>query len=171
MMKKTVTFLIIFIFVPAAISAQWRPNPECRIGYGYYETFNIGLSLELRSDNRIGFGAGTNYLINNKMYYSVFIEDNMAVFRSRRYNYIEYKWYLTGKIIYWDLEDDQYRFNVLSLSPGITRCIPLNSKLKLTLDAGVVLNIVLDNYQKTNLTQGGPYPIMPNIRLLLNLRL
>ena len=170
-MKKTTIFLIPFIFFSAAISAQWRANPEFRIGYGYYETFNLGLSLELRSDNRIGFGAGTNYMVNNEMYYSVFLEDNLAVFRSRKYNFIEYKWYLTGKIIYWMLEDDQYRVNVLALSPALTRCIPLNSKLNLTVDAGPVFNIVLDSYRKTNLAPGSPLLIMPNIRLLLNYRL
>lgn len=170
-MKKAITILLTFILFSTASYAQWRSNPEFRLGYGYYESFNFGMSLELRSDNRIGFGAGTNYMINNVRYYSVFIEDNLAVFRSRRYNFLEYKWFLTGKIIYWNREDDQYRFKVLSLSPALTRCIPLNSRLNLTIDAGPVFNIVLESYRKTDQAHGWPDLIMPNIRLLLNIKL
>lgn len=170
-MKKKLTFLLALILFSSGIRAQWRSNPEFRLGYGYYESFNFGLSLELRSDNRIGFGAGTNYMINNIRYYSVFIEDNLAIFRTRRYNFIEYKWFLTGKISYWDREDTQYRFNVLSLSPALTRCIPINSKLNLTIDAGPVFNIVLESYRKTYLALGWPYHIMPNVRVLLNFKL
>jgi len=163
---NTVTFLILSI----GLFAQKENNLACSLGYGYYETFTLGFSYYLNPEHKIGFAAGSSFIFNNEMYYSVTLVDDIALFRSKKDNYKNYKWFLTNKILYWDMEDNYYRWNVLSLSPALTRNFSINRRINLTVDFGPLFNIVLESYRKTYEALGWPYHVMPNARLLINYR-
>ena len=62
------------------------------------------------------------------------------------------------------MENEYYRFNVLSIAPAITRNISVNKKIYLSLDIGPLFNIVLESYRKTFKEIGWPYHVMPNFK-------
>lgn len=169
-MNRFLIIIIAPIILSANLFAQNDNKPGLSFGYGYYETFTIGVNYYLKPEHKIGIGAGSSFMINNEMYYSVYIEDNIAVFRFKKSNTNNYKWFLTNKILYWDMKDSFYRWNVLSLSPAITRSFTINNNINLTADLGPLFTIVLESYRKTYEALGWPYHVMPNVRLLFNYR-
>lgn len=169
-MNKTLITIIVLTVISVNSSAQKPGSLGLSFGYGYYETFTLAFSYYLNPEHKIGISAGSSFMINNEMYYSVSMEENRALFRSRKDGSGNYKWFLTGKILYWDMEDKFYRWNVLSLSPALTRSFSINNHLNLTTDFGPVFNIVLESYRKTYEGLGWPYHVMPNLRLLINYR-
>jgi hypothetical protein len=169
-MNKILFNILIFTLLSQSLFSQKDHTLVCNVGYGYYETFTLGLKYYLNPEHNIGIAAGSSFMINNEMYYSVMFEDNIALFRSDRDNFNNYKWFLTGKLLYWDMEDKYYRWNVLSLSPALTRRFRINERISLTADLGPLFNIVLESYRKTYEALGWPYHVMPNIRVLVNYR-
>jgi hypothetical protein len=167
-MNKIFAHIIIFTFLSADLYAQKDGKLEFNFGYGYYEAFTIGLCYNLKPEHKIGIAAGTTFMIKNEMYHSVILEDHIALFRSKKDNNNNYKWFLTNKILYWDMEDKYYRWNVLSLSPAISRRFSVNRKMYFSLDMGPLFTIVLESYRKTYEGLGWPYHAMPNTRILLN---
>jgi hypothetical protein len=169
--NKLLINIAALIFSSTGLFSQRAYTSEFSLGYGYYETFTLGFSYYLNPVHKIGIAAGSSFMINNEMYYSVSLSDNIALFRTKKDKFQNYKWFLTGKVLYWDMKDKFYRWNVLSLSPALTRSIPINSNLNLALDIGPVFNIVLESYRRTYEGLGWPYHIMPNMRILINYRL
>jgi hypothetical protein len=169
-MNKILITIIVLTVIFLNSSAQKPDGFGMSLGYGYYETFTLGFSYYLNPEHKIGISAGSSFMINNEMYYCVSLEDNRAIFRSKKDGSGNYKWFLTGKILYWDMEDKFYRWNVLSLSPALTRSFSIYDHLNLSADIGPLFTIVLESYRKTYEGLGWPYHVMPNFRLLINYR-
>jgi hypothetical protein len=156
------------LFISADLFPQSERTLQGTLGYGYYETITLGLNMYLKPEHKFGISAGSSFMINNTMYYNIMIEDNIAIFKSKKNKLNNYKWFLTNKILYWDMEDAYYRWNVLSLSPAITRSFSVNSKVDLNIDFGPLFTIILESYRKTYEGFGWPYHYLPNLRILLN---
>jgi hypothetical protein len=169
--NKLLINIAALIFSYTGLFSQRAHTSEFGLGYGYYETFNLGFSYYLNPVHKIGISAGSSFMINNEMYYCVGFSDNIALFRTKKDKLQNYRWFLTSKLLYWDMKDKFYRWNVLSLSPALTRSVAINERMNLTMDIGPVFNIVLESYRRTYEALGWPYHVMPNLRILINYRL
>lgn len=163
---KVKYFFVIFLLCLQLISfAQKESKFELNCAYGYYESFSIGAKYYSKPELKFGLLFGTNFsLVNNEKYYSATFENNIALFKKHKDLNDNYKWYWTNKLVYWDLENEYYRFNVLSISPAITRNIYLNNKIYLSLDIGPLFTIVLESYRKNFKEIGWPYHLMYNFK-------
>ncbi|MCK4664726.1 MAG: hypothetical protein KAT68_17785 [Bacteroidales bacterium] len=164
-MKFKIFILLIILLKPLILFAQNERGLELNCGYGYYESFSVGAKYTYKPEIKFGFLIGTNFnLLNNEKYYSATLENNIAILKQRKDLNENYKWYWTNKIVYWDMENEYYRFNVLSIAPAITRNIYVSEKIYLSLDIGPLFTIVLESYRKTFKEIGWPYHVMPNFK-------
>ena len=163
---KLKNFILLFVLLhPIILFAQNEKKIELNCAYGYYESICIGAKYIYKPEIKFGLLIGNNFrLLNNEKYYTVTLECNTAIFKQKKGTKKNYKWFLTSKIIYWDMEDKYYRFNVLSFSPAITRNISINKNLYLSIDIGPLINIVLESHRKTFKEVGWPYHVMPNLK-------
>jgi len=170
-MKGGFLIFIVCLF-SLTLLAQNENNIELNCAYGYYESFSIGVKYTKNPELKFGILIGTNFhLLNNEMYYSASFENNIAVFKNKIDSNDNYKWFWTNKIIYWDMENEYYRYNVLSLAPALTRNIYFNNNIYLSLDIGPLFTIVLESYRKTFKEIGWPYHVMPNFKIQLAYKL
>lgn len=171
--------LIIFLLISSSISLSSPlgylgvgKNPksiEFSLGYGFYEAINAGIKYNFNNQDKIGISFGMdNYIINREKYYSIIFEYDCAILKRKKTNNQNYKWFWNNKLIYWHLEDDYYKWNVISICLSLNRNIYINDKIFISIDAGPIFNIVLRNIRKTFDEVGWPYHVMPNFRLLLN---
>jgi hypothetical protein len=170
-MNKVLINIVTLILISTGLFSQKAQRSEFSLGYGYYETFTLGFSYYLTPAHKIGLAGGSSFMINNEMYYTFSISDNIALLRTKKDKFQNYRWFLTSKVLYWDMKDKFYRWNVLSLSPALTRSITVNERLNITMDIGPVFNIVLESYRRTYEALGWPYHVMPNMRILINYKL
>ena len=164
-MKILIPFISILLFNSFFLWGQ-ENKLELNLAYGYYESFSIGAKYNYSPEIKFGLLLGSNFaLLNQENYFSATFENNIAIFKNKKDINDQYKWFFTNKIIYWDLENEYYRFNVLSLEPAITRNLYINNKIYLSFDIGPIFAIVLESYRKTFREIGWPYKVMPNFKI------
>jgi hypothetical protein len=171
-MKIKFIITAFLLFCQTILFAQEGSSFEAVCAYGHYESVSIGAKYTVKPEIKFGLLLGYNFnLLNNEKYFSATFENNLGLFTNRKDLNDNYKWYWTNKFIYWDLENEYYRFNVLSISPAITRNIYLNNKIYLSLDIGPLFTIVLESYRKTFKEIGWPYHVMYNFKFQLAYKL
>jgi hypothetical protein len=164
-----VNIILFSLLFPGYANSQSKHHFDFFTGYGFYEGFSIGCKYNFKSNSQsldISFGT-SNFNFSNKKHYTFCTEHNFAIMRQRKINDSEFRWYLTNKLIYWNLEDEYYIWKVISLIPSISRQFKITHYIKFLLDTGLAFNITLFSKRKTYTTIGWPYHVMPNARILI----
>jgi len=164
---RAITLLTVLFLGFIVLKAQSN-KLDLFTGYGYYENVLLGFKYEYKTGLNLGISVGSSLSLMNQDNYSLTLENNVAIAQSKLDEFNRFKWFLTGKIMYWKYEDEYYLYKVLTLSPAVTRNFVFNNRLYISIDFGPLFTIVLHNKRKTFEEVGWPYHVMPNIRVLLN---
>ena len=169
-MKYNILFLTL-LTVNFVCRAQKFSRLDLIGGYGYYEGLNIGTEYYRDSNKKsliltIGYEQ-SNYL--DRKYYAITIGYNFSILRNQKDYFNNYKWWLSNRIVIWQLEDDYYLWKAFSIIPTIKRNFIILKKIRISMDLGPSINIVLYNKRKTFKEVGWPYHVMPNYRIIFNI--
>jgi len=160
---------ILIIFISLAALAQSHSRFDFFGGFGLYEGYNIGSECYFNQRfHSISLSAGYNKICRYKQEsYALTLGYNFAILRERRNGSENFKWNVSNRVVFWQLEDDYYLWRAVSLIPSISRRFNICKNIDLSVDAGPSFNIVLYNKRKTFQEVGWPYHVMPNTRILL----
>ena len=144
--------------------SQTQTRFDYFIGYGFYDGIFAGSEYFFKSKTHsVSLSIGGYYKYgNNQRYYALSPSYNIAVFRKRKDKNELFKWHLNNKFVIWQQDDDVYKWRVISLIPSLNRQFTMYHKLRISIDAGPSLNIVLDSERKTFDEVGWPYHVYPN---------
>lgn len=164
-----ILFLTILLFNPRISYTQSKNPTNILIGYGIYEGYNAGFELTLnRGYSSFSSSIGVDHLFSgDSRYLALSAAYNVSILRQRYYWENKYKWKVNFRIVYWNLEDPFYKFNVITFIPSLNRIIYLTKKFGISLDAGPAINQVLHHKRKTFKEVGWPFHVMPNFRALI----
>jgi hypothetical protein len=151
------------------MEAQNHSGFDYFVGYGYYEGVHFGAAYQFKSDTQsISLALGGFYRPEyDEKLYAVTASYNIAIFRKRTDSNNLFKWHLNNKFVFWQMEDEYYKWIVVSFIPSLCRQFSINQKLKISVDAGPALNLVLYNERKTYEEVGWPYHVYPNFSIRL----
>ena len=167
-MKYFVLIFVLILFIIHKGNSQHQRRFDFFTGYGLYEGINIGASYIFKTDTQsIGLSFGTCKIFNKQEnYFSIITEYNISILRHRKNSDNKFIWYLTNKLVLWHLEDEYYIWRVISFVPSLNRYFYINKRHRISVDAGLSLNIVVYNYRKTFEEVGWPYHVLPNMRVV-----
>ncbi|MBN1182886.1 MAG: hypothetical protein JXB49_11400 [Bacteroidales bacterium] len=149
-----------------------REHPfSLQTGAGYYEGFHAGLQYSYFSRHITSASLGFDKNVFSTGTLVTFTLEHDYGWIHKNSNPEEFSWTLQGKASIWYLEDEYYKWHVLSLSLTLNRNIILGPKVYLSIDAGPLFNIVLANHRKTFEEVGWPNSVRPNVRILVHYRL
>jgi hypothetical protein len=156
-------------FLTLTGASQSQSRFDFFIGYGFYEGIHIGSEYFLKSKTQsISLVLGGFYQSNHsEKYYAITPSYNIAIFRKRADSNNLYKWHLNNKFVFWQLEDEYYKWMVVSFIPTLCRQFSINQKIKISIDAGPSMNLVLYNERRTYKEVGWPYHVYPNFSVRL----
>ena len=138
-------------------------------GYGYYEGYTIGSEYYFNQRyHSMNLSIGYDRLKhNNQESFALTLGYDFAIIRDRTNNSDNFKWHVSNRAVFWQLEDDFYLWRAVSLIPSISRRFNVFKSIDMSIDAGPSFNIVLYNKRKTFKEVGWPYHVMPNFRILI----
>lgn len=168
-MKKT-TKILIFLAILFSHSAFGQENKfETKIGYGYYQGFNIGLNYFYTQKLKVGLGIGSHLdlpPLENEKHFNIQIENTLYFGRLSKQNIGG--WYFNQQLMYWEQGQSNDRWKIMSLGLNIGRTILITEKLGLDLEFGPAFNMIVDIKRDPLVEKSGwMWPIMYNGRVQL----
>jgi len=165
---KYIFLLAFFLITCRSVTAVYPDRFDCIIGYGFYEGLHAGSEYKFKSGSQsIGLAAGYSWLKNNNQStYSAMLIYNIPVAGKFKNDQDQFKWFLSNRAIFWNMEDDFYVWKAISLVPSVCRRFAIGNKIAMSIDLGPSFNIVLYNRRKTFMEVGWPYHVMPDFRLV-----
>jgi hypothetical protein len=166
-MKNASLLIIVLLFFNQIGNSQISSKFDFFLGYGFYEGINAGAEFYFKSYTQsVSLSIGANNLFDKKQkYFALIPEYNIAIFRHRRNPDDLFKWHVNNKFVFWQLDDEYYKWRVISFIPSLNRQFSLFKKLSISIDAGPSFNLVIYNKRKTFKEVGWPYHVLPNIRV------
>jgi hypothetical protein len=170
-MKKHTKYILLFgiIFSNSAFGQEYGIRVETKIGYGYYQGFNIGLNYFYSEKLKVGLGIGS-YLglhpFENEKHFNVQIENTLYFGQPTRQNIGG--WYFNQQLMYWEQGQSNDRWKIISLGLNIGRTIPITEKFGLDLEIGPAFNMVVDIERDPLVEESGwMWPVLYNGRAQL----
>lgn len=163
-------FFLAWIIIVVSTSFCFSQKTKLKIGYGFYEALNMGGYYSFSKTNEIGGALGYNFEINKRTYLAGILEYRRNLIRKNT-NDNPSPFYLSGKLIYFFLEDNYYQWHVLSFVPSIGKEWSISQKISIAIDLGLAINNRIYSKRKSFEQVGWPYPFLPNahLQLLYNL--
>jgi hypothetical protein len=174
-MKKHIEyFLLLIILFPNSAFGQENENKfEPKIGYGYYQGFNIGLSYFYTEKLKIGLGIGSHLNLpplENENHINIQIENTLYFGQHTKQDVGG--WYFNQQLMYWEQGQSNDRRKIISLGLNIGKTIPITEKLGLDLEIGPAFNVVVDIERDPSIEPSGwMWPILYNFRTQLTYKL
>lgn len=169
---KTTTPILLFFAVLFSNSAFGQENEnkfETKIGYGYYQGFNIGLNYFYTKRLKVGLGIGSHLdlpPLENGKHFNIQIENTLYFGRLSKQNIGG--WYFNQQLMYWEKGQSNDRWKIMSLGLNIGKTIPITEKLGLDLEFGPAFNMVVDIKRDPSVEPSGwMWPILYNGRVQL----
>ncbi len=144
-----------------------NPKQKVLLAGGYYEGIQFGYDRTAASGKfrwQVGLGF-EKFLVKSQTTWSFSFNTGTPVFRKEQDSEGNHHWFMMGKLIFWQMNDPFYEWNVMSLNPAICRNLYVSGRHVLTADLGPSIQFVLHSRRKTNLEAGWPYSVLPNLRL------
>jgi hypothetical protein len=170
-MINTTKILIFFavLFSHSAFGQKNENRFEAKIGYGFYQGFNIGFSYFYTEKLKVGLGIGSHIdltPLENEEHFNIQIENTLYFGRLSKQNIGV--WYFNQQLMYWEQGQSSDRWKIMSLGLNIGATIPITTKLGLDLEFGPAFNMVVDNKRDPLVEKSGwMWPILYNGRVQL----
>jgi len=170
-MKKQIKVSIsFFLLISYSVFGQENNNIfETKIGYGYYQGFNIGLNYFYTEKLKIGVGLGS-YLglppLENEKHFNFQIENTLYFGNINKQNFGG--WYFNQQLMYWEQRKSNNSWKIMSLGLNIGKTIPITERIGIDIELGPAFNLVLDNNRDPSVEKSGwMWPILYNGRVQL----
>jgi len=170
-MKKHIEYLFLFVilFSNSVFGQENGSKFETKIGYGYYQGFNIGFNYYYTEKLNVGLGIGSHLNmppLENENHFNIHIENTLYFGQLTKQNVGG--WYFNQQLMYWEQGKSNDRWKIISLGLNIGKTIPITEKLGLDLEIGPALNMVLDIERDPLIEDSGwMWPILYNGRVQL----
>lgn len=170
-MNKIIKIFLFFtlLFSYSAFGQANENSFETKIGYGYYQGFNIGLNFFYTSKLKVGLGIGSHLNfppLENENHFNVQFENTLYFGQLTKQNIGG--WYFNQQLMYWEQGKSDNRWKIVSLGLNIGRSIPITEKLGLDLELGPAFNMVVDINRDPLIEESGwMWPILYNGRAQL----
>ncbi len=159
----------LFIFLAVETTAQKPGNFELNAGYGFYDAFKIGATFHFKQYMGVGGSIGfDDHLLRNEKYISISAEFMISVFRNFITSNDNHRCRLHNRIYFWWLEDQFYKFRVITYSPCFVYRFDICERVSITCSAGPAINFVVYNFRKTFEEVGWPHYVQFNPGIQLN---
>lgn len=135
------------------------------LGYGYYDAAHIGYMYKIAEGRYIGTSIGIN-TTQNSFYFASSLE-YLHKFNSLSHRPVTRNVYLDFRLLYWYLNDENYKWNVLSYIGSIGYTYTFNNHFGLKFDIGAGLKTVLSVHRNSFDEIGWPKGFSPNFRIQL----
>ena len=132
-------------------------------GYGYYEGLHVVTDYFYAPNCNLGIGIGSHlglHPLENEKHLNLKIENNIHFGAAKRNSFKP--WFTGQQLMFWRTESKSDIWWVLSVSPTLGRVIAISKRFGIVLEAGPVINLVLDVERKTQIEDGWMWPILPN---------
>jgi hypothetical protein len=156
----------VFLIYPETCFGQ-KPRHKILLAAGYYEGLQIGYD-RIAASGKFRWQAGLGfekYLVKDQSTWSASFNAGTPVFRKFQDSEGNHRWYVMGKLIFWQMTDPYYDWNALSVCPAICRDIHISGRHFLMADLGPSIQFVLHSKRKTKQEIGWPYAVLPNLRI------
>jgi len=170
-MKKLTKFLLLFVILVSnsAFGQENENRFETKIGYGYYQGFNIGLNYFYTEKLKVGLGVGSHLdlpPLENENHYNIQIENTLYFGNLSKQDIGG--WYFNQQLMYWEQGQKNDRWKIISIGLNIGKTISFTKRLGLDLEFGPVFNMVVDVKRDPSVEESGwMWPIMFNGRVQL----
>lgn len=174
-MKKFTKYLLFFVIMFSnPVFGQENDNKfETKIGYGYYQGFNIGLNYYYTERLKVGLGIGSHLNLapfENEDHFNIQIENTLFFGQLTKQNIG--RWYFNQQLMYWEQGQSSYKWKIISLGLNIGRSIPITERLGLDLEMGPALNMVIDIDRAPSIEPSGwMWPVLYNARVQVTYKL
>ena len=168
MKETTKIFLLFAVLISHSAFGQENENRfETKIGYGYYQGFNIGLNYFYTDRLKVGMGVGSHLNLpplENENHFNIHIENTLYFGKLTKQNIGG--WYFNQQLMYWEQGQSNDRWKIVSLGLNIGRTIPITKRFGLDLELGPAFNMVAD-IERDPLVEktGWMWPILYNGRV------
>lgn len=174
MKKYTEYLLFLVVLLSNPVFGQQNENRfETKIGYGYYQGFNIGLNYFYTERLKVGLGLGSHLNLppfENENHINIQIENTLFFGQHTKQNVGG--WYFNQQLMYWEQGQNNDRWKIISLGLNIGKTIPITKKLGLDLEIGPAFNMVVDIERDPSIEPSGwMWPILYNFRTQLTYKL
>lgn len=162
-----VLFLSILIFPSLSFGQVNEDKYEAKVGYGYYQGFNIGINYFYKENLSAGVGFGTHFNLpplETDNHFNVLIE-NCLHFGSINKQNIK-SWFFNQQLMYWEQGPSSDRWRIMSLGLNIGRTFAISKNLGLAFEIGPAFNLVVD-VKRDPLVEpvGWMWPVLYNGRI------
>jgi hypothetical protein len=170
-MKRYTEYILFFILlIPSSSFGQENENRfETKIGYGYYQGFNLGLNYFYTERLKVGLGVGSHLKLpplENENHFNIQIENTFYFGLLTRQNIGG--WYFNQQLMYWEQGKSNDRWKIVSLGLNIGKTIPITEKFGLDLEFGPAFNLVVDTQRDPLIEDSGwVWPVLYNGRVQL----
>jgi hypothetical protein len=166
-MSKKIVFQLAFIFQLFFFSSILKSQDtfvKLNLGYGIWESFHGGFDLRFK-DYSIGIDLGTSFKTEpfNDKYFSITLENTFYL--GNRKNQSLKTWYISTRLIYWNLFEPNSTWRVLQICPTFGKEFSINKALGLNLDIGPAILLHANRTYFTEEKVGWIYPIYPEFRI------
>jgi hypothetical protein len=171
-MKKYIEYLIFFVILFSnSVFGQDNENRfETKLGYGYYQGFNLGLNYFYTERLKVGLDIGSHLNLppmENENHFNIQLENTLYFGKQTKQNIGG--WYFNQQLMYWEQGQSNDRWKIVSLGLNIGRTIPITEKLGLDLELGPAFNMVVDIKRDPLIEDSGwMWPILYNGRAQLS---
>ncbi len=173
-LKKPATYLFFLaILLSCSVFGQKENRFETKLGYGYYQGFNLGLNYYYSDQIKIGLGIGSHLNmppLENENHFNTQIENTLYFGKLTKQNVGG--WYSNQQLMYWEQGHPNDRWKIVSLGLNIGRTIPITEKFGLDLEIGPAFNLVIGRDREALMeTNGWMWPVLYNYRAQLTYKL
>jgi hypothetical protein len=152
--------LVLLLLSSNFLSAQSKVSVT--EGWGYYELTNIGARWNFSDKTSLWLYGGTNFGFNGKTLWSTGLTFDQT-FRKPLSGKLKYGYSLGA--LFWTSDDDLYYFKTISFPAMVLFVYPVSPSFSVRIDAGGVINAVVQSDRKQNVEAGYPARVNGNVRL------
>ena len=160
--------IVVVIIAPGFIYGQNYDKLLLKLGYGYYQGFNLNANYFYSRNQNLGIGLGSHFSLpplRADNHINIAFENNIHFGERTEFN--SKPWFFSQQVMYWRTESESGIWKILSISPTIGRIIAISNKLGIGIDIGPTLNLVLDVERKVPEESGWMWPVLCNGRIQL----
>ncbi len=170
MKSRIILSIFLIILISHSVEGQENRNRfEAKLGYGYYQGFNIGLNYFYTKNLKIGFGLGSHLdlpPLENEKHFNIQIENTLFFGKLNKQRVGG--WYFNQQLMYWEQGLSDNRWKIMSLGLNIGRTISITKRIGMDLELGPAFNLVVGIKRDPEVEQSGwMWPILYNGRAQL----
>lgn len=165
-------FLFTFLYLlTCSVFGQERYKFSIYAGIGSHEAIHLGIKYQYAQTRSFLFSYGNFFkMVRNEDYWNIMLEHDWILPKWEKRDELS-KLSINKKLIYWQLNDNFYKFTVISFEPALARKFGFSDIGHFECDFGPVFMVVLDYKRLTFEEVGWANYVMLNASIRYNIKL